>query len=103
MQRRALTEIRDHSSDGVSGEARNTLIIKLQQEVKALKENKKRLEEALHVKTVSEAEKATEIGNIHKEYEIKLKNIMKVHTQQLQKIETESKFSAKNTSEQLPN
>ena len=103
MQKRALTEQRHDTSDGASSEARNTLIIKLQQEVKALKENKKRLEEALHVKTVSEAEKATEIGNIHKEYEIKFKNIMKEHKQQLQKVETESEFSAKNTSEQLPN
>ena len=61
MQKRAFTEQRDHSSDVLSSEARNTLIIKLQQEVKTLKENKKRLEEALHMKTVSEAEKATEI------------------------------------------
>ena len=101
MQKRAFTEQRDHSSDVLSSEARNTLVIKLQQEVKTLKENKNRLEEALHMKTVSEAEKATEIGNLHKEYEIKLKDIMKEHKQQLQKTETEKEFSAKNTSGQL--
>ena len=101
MQKRTFTEQRGHSSDVLSSEARNTLIIKLQQEVKALKENKKGLEEALHVKTVSEAEKATEIGNIHKDYEIKLKDILKEHKQQLQKTKTEKEFSAKNTSEQL--
>ena len=106
MQKKTLSEQREQVMDTHISNTSTTLIIKLQQEVKSIKESKRQLEEELRLKTISEAEKSAEINHIQREYEAKLKSIMKEHRLQLQKLETANimnEESARNTREEQSN
>ena len=106
MQKKTLSEQREQVLDTHTSNTTTTLIFKLQQEVKSVKESKRQLEEELRLKTISVAEKGAEISYIRKEYEAKINGIMKEHRLQLQKLGTTNimnEESARNTQEELSN
>ena len=92
LQKKAMAE--QHSNGGPMshvrpGSGNSVLIIKLQREIKVLKENSKDLEERLKLKTESEADKSEQLRKIHINYETQIAQLIQDSSQPLDACDEE--------------
>lgn len=110
MQKRALTEQRELTSPAgaprPSSGSNSALIIRLQREMKQLKDSKRDLEEQLRVRTSADSEKAVELRKMKKEHRAEITRLVKEHKQegqrdmqQLRKMEVSPRHGGRRSAE----
>lgn len=80
MQKRALGD--GHSTPTRPSSGNSALVVRLQREIKQLKDSKKDLEEQIRLKTIADKEKLAELRQIRKEHKAELNLLLKESKQE---------------------
>ncbi len=83
LQKKAITDQRDQNSGPTTGNS--ALIVKLQREIKSIKDSKRELEEQLQMRISADAQKASELQKLKKEHEVDMAKVIKEYKQAAQK------------------
>ena len=83
MQKRALTDPGGSNLSPHRPSSNSALVIKLQREIKQLKDTKRDLEDQVKVKTQSDNDKSAEIRKLQTEHDLELKKLMRESKQEV--------------------
>ncbi len=83
LQKKAILGQKEKPSGPTTGNS--ALIVKLQREIKSIKDSRRQLEEQIQMKISTNTQKASELQKLKKEHEMEMANVIKEYKQAAQK------------------